>query len=209
MHDVTPGVVVRSASSEEVPGIVRDEVERPFDLRIELPLRVTVARLDFDEHLIVVLLHHITTDEWSDRPFLRDLASAYRARRTGGAPQWAPLPVQYADYTVWQRDVLDVVGEEQSDFWARTLAGAPEELELPVDRPRPGRSTFHGSDLEVVFEPGLADGLRSLGRSATRGWTTGPTGSPDCSPRAVSAGSPWWASRCPSRRTWSPPSSPP
>jgi amino acid adenylation domain-containing protein len=166
LRDVTPEVVVRTASADEVPGIVRDEVERPFDLRTELPLRVTVARLDFDEHLIVVLLHHITTDEWSDRPFLRDLASAYRARRTGGAPRWAPLPVQYADYTVWQRDVLDVVGEEQLDFWARTLAGAPEELELPVDRPRPGRPTFHGSDLEVVFEPGLADGLRSLAQTS-------------------------------------------
>ncbi|WP_447007588.1 amino acid adenylation domain-containing protein [Saccharothrix isguenensis] len=166
LHDVTPVVVVRTATEDDVPDIVRDEVERPFDLRTELPLRVTVTRLDSDVHLIVILLHHITTDEWSDRPFLRDLASAYRARRTGGAPQWAPLPVQYADYTVWQRDVLDIVGEEQLDFWARTLAGAPEELELPVDRPRPGRPTFHGSDLEVVLDPERADGLRALAQAS-------------------------------------------
>ncbi|OKI15539.1 non-ribosomal peptide synthetase [Saccharothrix sp. CB00851] len=166
LHDVTPVVVVREAGEEDVPGIVRDEVERPFDLRTELPLRVTVASLNPEKHLIVILLHHITTDEWSDRPFLRDLATAYRARRSGEAPRWAPLPVQYADYTVWQRDVLDVVGEEQLDFWARALAGAPEELELPVDRPRPGRPTFRGADLEVVFPAELTDGLRTLAQSS-------------------------------------------
>ncbi|MFJ6671606.1 amino acid adenylation domain-containing protein [Actinosynnema sp. NPDC091369] len=166
LHDVTPVVVVREASDEDVPGIVRDEVERPFDLRTELPLRVTIAALAPDEHLIVILLHHITTDEWSDRPFLRDLATAYRARRAGGAPEWEPLPVQYADYTVWQRDVLDVVGEEQLDFWARALAGVPEELELPVDRPRPGRPTFRGADLEVEFPAELTDGLRALAQAS-------------------------------------------
>ncbi|ONI80847.1 non-ribosomal peptide synthetase [Saccharothrix sp. ALI-22-I] len=166
LHDVTPVVVVRSAVEDDVPGIVRDEVERPFDLHTELPLRVTIASLGEDEHLVVILLHHITTDEWSDRPFLRDLASAYRARRAGEAPRWTPLPVQYADYTVWQRNVLDVVGEEQLDFWARALAGVPEELELPVDRPRPARPTFHGSDLEVVFEPETADGLRALAQTS-------------------------------------------
>ncbi|MCE6995222.1 amino acid adenylation domain-containing protein [Saccharothrix sp. S26] len=166
LHDVTPVVVVRSAEEDEVAGIVRDEVRRPFDLRVELPLRVTVASLAPDEHLIVILLHHITTDEWSDRPFLRDLATAYRARRDGAAPGWQPLPVQYADYTVWQRDVLEVVGEEQLDFWARALAGAPEELELPVDRPRPGRPTFRGSDVEVAFSAEQADGLRALAQAS-------------------------------------------
>ncbi|MEU4761733.1 amino acid adenylation domain-containing protein [Actinosynnema sp. NPDC023794] len=166
LHDVSPVVAVREASREDVPAIVRDEVERPFDLRTELPLRVTIASLAREEHLIVILLHHITTDEWSDRPFLRDLAAAYRARRAGEAPEWAPLPVQYADYTVWQRDVLDVVGEQQLDFWSRALAGAPEELELPVDRPRPGRPTFRGSDLEVAFTPDQADGLRALAQAS-------------------------------------------
>ncbi|NUS66706.1 MAG: amino acid adenylation domain-containing protein [Saccharothrix sp.] len=166
LHDVTPVVVVREASHADVPGIVRDEVERPFDLRTELPLRVTIAPLGPDEHLIVILLHHITTDEWSDRPFLRDLATAYRARRRGKLPGWQPLPVQYADYTVWQRDVLEVVGEEQSEFWAAALAGAPEELELPVDRPRPGRPTFRGSDLEVVFPAEVADGVRALAQAS-------------------------------------------
>ncbi|MCC8249247.1 non-ribosomal peptide synthetase [Saccharothrix luteola] len=166
LHDVTPVVVVREASREDVPGIVRDEVERPFDLRTELPLRVTIASLAREEHLVVILLHHITTDEWSDRPFLRDLATAYRARRAGEAPRWAPLPVQYADYTVWQRDVLDLVGEQQLDFWSQALAGAPEELELPVDRPRPGRPTFRGSDLEVVFTPEQADALRAFAQTS-------------------------------------------
>ncbi|MGW4113919.1 amino acid adenylation domain-containing protein [Actinosynnema sp. NPDC004786] len=166
LHDVTPVVVVRDATPDDVPGIVRDEVGRPFDLRAELPLRVTVAALSPDEHLIVVLLHHITTDEWSDRPFLRDLATAYRARRAGAAPAWTPLPVQYADYTVWQRDVLDVVGEEQLAFWETALAGVPEELELPVDRPRPARPTFRGADLEVAFRPETVAALRALAQAS-------------------------------------------
>ncbi|HEV8558263.1 MAG TPA: amino acid adenylation domain-containing protein [Actinophytocola sp.] len=130
-------------------------IARPFDLAAELPVRVTVARQDDGAHLVVVLLHHIATDEWSDRPFLRDLATAYAARRCGDAPQWNPLPVQYADYALWQQRLLDGWAAPQLDYWARVLAGVPEELELPTDRPRPPRPSFRGGEVSVDL-PGEA-----------------------------------------------------
>ncbi|GAB3440147.1 amino acid adenylation domain-containing protein [Actinophytocola sediminis] len=101
-----------------------------FDLATEIPLRVTVFRLAEDEHVLLVLLHHIAGDEWSVGPLFADLRTAYLARRAGRAPQWTPLPVQYADYTLWQRE-LDV--DSQLDYWRAALDGAPDELALPVD----------------------------------------------------------------------------
>ncbi|HEV7648871.1 MAG TPA: amino acid adenylation domain-containing protein [Actinophytocola sp.] len=152
---------------EYTGGTIADAVARPFDLATELPLRVTVARLsdgDNDgEHVVVVLLHHITTDEWSDRPFLRDLTTAYTARLAGRAPDLPPLPVQYADYTLWQRAVLGdpaepgSVAATQLDFWQRTLDGAPQELRLATDRPRPAHPTFRGAAEIVTLPPGLRE----------------------------------------------------
>ncbi|HEX2133955.1 MAG TPA: amino acid adenylation domain-containing protein, partial [Actinophytocola sp.] len=141
---------------------VQAAVERPFDLATELPLRVTVGRVSELEHVVVVLLHHITTDEWSDRPFLRDLAAAYRARLAGTAPDWTPLPVQYADYTLWQRRLLDGLAAHQLDHWQRVLDGAPRELDLPTDRPRPARPSFHGAEELVTLPPEVSTGLRDL-----------------------------------------------
>ncbi|WP_412544394.1 amino acid adenylation domain-containing protein [Longispora sp. K20-0274] len=134
-------------------------IDRPFDLATEVPLRVTVSETTPGEHLVVVLLHHVTTDEWSDGPFLTDLATAYAARSAGGAPGWAPLPVQYADYTLWQRG-LDTTA--QLDYWRRALAGLPEELELPTDRARPAVPDFRGGAARIAFGPDVADGVRRL-----------------------------------------------
>jgi amino acid adenylation domain-containing protein/non-ribosomal peptide synthase protein (TIGR01720 family) len=159
LHDVTPPIEV----VEYTDDTVQDAVDRPFDLATELPLRVTIARVSDVEHVIVVLLHHITTDEWSDRPFLRDLTTAYEARRHGHAPDWAPLPVQYADYTLWQRELLDGgVAEEQLGYWQRTLDGAPQELELPTDRHRPARPSFRGAEEVLTVPAETADALREL-----------------------------------------------
>ncbi|HSY00415.1 MAG TPA: condensation domain-containing protein, partial [Streptomyces sp.] len=110
---------------------------RPFDLSTELPVRAEVLRLGPGDHVVALMLHHITTDEWSDRPFLGDLTTAYRARVEGHAPEWAPLPVQYADYTLWQETLLGQVGEAQLAHWTGALRELPEELSLPLDRPRP------------------------------------------------------------------------
>ncbi|MBO0916240.1 non-ribosomal peptide synthetase, partial [Streptomyces laculatispora] len=87
-----PVVECVRATEDEVPGIIDTAVHRPFDLAAELLLRATVVELSPEDHVVVLLLHHITTDEWSDRPFLRDLATAYAARLDGTAPDWEPLP---------------------------------------------------------------------------------------------------------------------
>ncbi|PAU49196.1 non-ribosomal peptide synthetase [Streptomyces albireticuli] len=163
---------VRAAHEDEAARIVADAVARPFDLTAELPLRATVVELGPDDHIAVILLHHITTDEWSDRPFLRDLATAYAARKDGAAPAWEPLPVQYADYALWQDRLLGdpaapgSLAARQLEFWRTALDGAPEELELPTDRPRPSRPSFAGADHAVTFDDASYRGLRRLARES-------------------------------------------
>ncbi|WP_328940793.1 amino acid adenylation domain-containing protein [Streptomyces sp. NBC_00250] len=158
------------ATEDEVPGIVDAAVQRPFDLAAELPIRATVVEVAPDEHVVVLLLHHITTDEWSDRPFLRDLTTAYTARLDGGAPDWEPLPVQYADYALWQQQLLgdpadaESLAARQLEHWRTALVGAPEELELPTDRPRPARPAFTGAELDISFDRTVHEGLRRLAR---------------------------------------------
>ncbi|MFI6760880.1 amino acid adenylation domain-containing protein [Micromonospora sp. NPDC050417] len=169
-HPVLRTVAVDRADLAEV---VSDAASRPFDLATELPLRVTVARLGPDEHVVVFLLHHVTTDEWSDGPFLRDLGTAYAARRAGTAPDWAPLPVQYADYTLWQRELLGDPADpgsraaRQLDFWRETLRDAPQRLELPTDRaPRPGQVVRAGGETTVALDPAAVRALRQLAQAS-------------------------------------------
>ncbi|MFI8418736.1 amino acid adenylation domain-containing protein [Streptomyces sp. NPDC085479] len=168
--EARPVVDLVRATEDELPGLVAAAVSRPFDLAAELPLRATVVELAPEDHVLVLLLHHITTDEWSDRPFLRDLAAAYAARTQGHAPAWEPLPVQYADYALWQRRLLgdpadgEGLAARQLAYWRTTLAGAPEELELPTDRPRPARPAFTGAELDIAFDADTHEGLRRLAR---------------------------------------------
>ncbi|MFJ3583269.1 amino acid adenylation domain-containing protein [Streptomyces sp. NPDC090127] len=169
-HEATPVVERLTATEDQVPALVEATVNRPFDLAAELPLRATVVQLAPEDHVVVLLLHHITTDEWSDRPFLRDLAAAYAARTAGTAPTWEPLPVQYADYALWQQRLLgdqadaDSLAARQLEYWRTTLDGAPEELELPTDRPRPARPAFTGAELDIAFDADVHEGLKRLAR---------------------------------------------
>ncbi|MEU8074813.1 amino acid adenylation domain-containing protein [Catellatospora citrea] len=156
------------AAASLVAPLIDAVLARPFDLGSELPLRGTLIEAGPDEHVLALLLHHIATDEWSDGPFLRDLATAYEARLTGHAPDWTPLPVQYADYTLWQRDLLgdpaDPAGlaARQLAYWTKTLAGAPEELTLPTDRARPAVPDARGGSISLGLPAAVAAGLREL-----------------------------------------------
>ncbi|GLZ55908.1 non-ribosomal peptide synthetase [Actinomycetospora sp. NBRC 106378] len=156
-------------ATADIGDAIDAEIARPFALDRELPVRALLIS-DDEGSTLVLTLHHVATDEWSDRPFAADLATAYAARRDGRAPAFEPLPVDYVDYTRWQRDLLDAVGADQLAFWARTLAGAPEELVLPTDRPRPARPTFTGGTVTLPLDPEVSAGLRAL--AADRGAST-------------------------------------
>ncbi|MEU3564496.1 amino acid adenylation domain-containing protein [Kitasatospora sp. NPDC006786] len=142
--------------------------EEVFDLARDLPVRATLLSLPHDEHVLLVLMHHIASDGWSVGPLFRDLAEAYRARTAGTEPQWEPLPVQYADYTLWQRELLgtderpSALLTEQLSYWQRALADAPEELALPYDRPRPAVPGHRGGLVEVTVDAELHSALGEL-----------------------------------------------
>ncbi|RVW06542.1 non-ribosomal peptide synthetase [Rhodococcus spongiicola] len=170
LEGVHPEVTVLDAQPEGAGRLVADAVARPFDLASEIPVRATVVRVGDDEYVLALVLHHVATDEWSDRPFLRDLMVAYTARIQGEAPDWTPLPVQYADYTLWQRALLgdpsdaDSLISRQLDYWAEVLDGAPEELALPADRTRPARPSFAGGAIELDLAAETTVALRALAR---------------------------------------------
>ncbi|WP_216209698.1 non-ribosomal peptide synthetase [Amycolatopsis aidingensis] len=136
---------LRSTVPDRLERDLAEFTGHPFDLERDLPLRATLLRLDARQHVLLVVLHHIAADGWSTGPLARDLAVAYQARLAGSEPAFTPLPVQYADYALWQREVLgteedpDSLLREQLDFWSDTLAGIPDELALPYDRARPAR----------------------------------------------------------------------
>ncbi len=124
-----------------------------FDVTAEIPVRAWVISTTGDEHVLVLLVHHIAVDGWSMIPLLRDLGQAYTARLAGTAPRWEPLPVQYADYTAWQHELLgdehdqDSLASRQLDYWRRQLAGIAPELAIPTDRPRPAAASHQCGQL--------------------------------------------------------------
>ncbi|MFH9426559.1 amino acid adenylation domain-containing protein [Streptomyces sp. NPDC017529] len=145
-----PGLAIVGTSEAELPARLREATRYGFDLASENPLRGWLFRLDEQEHVLLVVLHHIAADGWSLPLLARDLMVAYTARSAGAAPGWAPLPVQYADYSLWQHRVLgseedpESLNARQLAFWKSALAGLPEELPLPADRPRPQVASHEG-----------------------------------------------------------------
>ena len=139
----------------ELEGRVAAAKAHVFDLTAEIPVRAWLFSTGPRRHVLVLVLHHIVADGWSLGPLLGDLSVAYRARAGGGAPEWEPLPLQYADYMLWQRELLGNPGDpdslqgRQAEFWQRRLAGAPHELVLPTDRGRPAVASHRGGALPV------------------------------------------------------------
>ncbi|WP_042907728.1 condensation domain-containing protein, partial [Mycobacterium avium] len=139
-----------------------------FDLATEIPIRAQIYAVSPEQHVVGIVVHHIAFDGWSLAPMARDISEAYRARRQGRALQLAPLPVQYADYTLWQRDWLgaesdpDSVIAGQLAYWRQELADLPEVVSLPADRARPPVPSYRGDAVEVRLDPRLWAGIKAL-----------------------------------------------
>jgi nonribosomal peptide synthetase DhbF len=156
-----------------LPAAVRAAAIYAFDLAGPRPLiRATLFAIGPDEHVLMIVMHHIVGDGWSTAPLLRDLAHAYTARSEGRVPDWQPLPVRYVDYTLWQQELLGQADDPgsvlagQLAFWAKELAGAPECLALPTDRPRPPFASYRGDAVSFVVNAELHAGLADLARKS-------------------------------------------
>ncbi|TWP48426.1 amino acid adenylation domain-containing protein [Lentzea tibetensis] len=170
-HDGAPAQVV--LPRVEVPlhegGSLDEASRRAFDLAEEPPIRAHLFE-ERGEHVLLLVMHHIASDGWSLAPLGRDLSQAYAARLNGAAPAWEPLPVQYADYTLWQRDVLGTEQDSSSpiagqvEHWRCALAGLPEELALPADRVRPPVASYTGGVVEFDIPAALHSRVRELAR---------------------------------------------
>ncbi|MFF3445430.1 amino acid adenylation domain-containing protein, partial [Streptosporangium sp. NPDC002721] len=154
----------------ELPRELSEQAARGFDLTSEPPLRAALFKMSPDDHVLSVVIHHIAADAWSLTPLARDLGAAYASRTRGEPSGWSQLPIQYADYALWQNEVLgdekdpDSLAGKQLAYWRETLAGLPEQLDLPVDRPRPARPSYRGGNARVRVEPELTRSLTALAR---------------------------------------------
>ena len=162
------GAAVVSLPEQEVVGAVVALAGYRFDLSAEIPIRVQIYSVGPEQHVVAIVVHHIAFDGWSLAPMVRDVGEAYRARRQGRAPGWAPLPVQYVDYTLWQREWLgaesdpDSVIAGQLAYWRQELADLPEVVSLPADRARPPVPSYRGDGVQVRIDPPVWAGVKAL-----------------------------------------------
>ncbi len=147
------------ATGADVAALATEFAGYGFDLRSQAPIRVALYATGPDAWVFLVVLHHICGDGWSIAPLARDLMTAVSARAEGGAPRWTPLPVQYADFALWQRELLGAETDPASALsgqlahWRSALAGLPDQLDLPLDRPRPLRRSTAGGRVEFTIAP--------------------------------------------------------
>ncbi|MFJ6405416.1 amino acid adenylation domain-containing protein [Streptomyces hydrogenans] len=165
--DAAEFVTETDVTAAELPATLDRLARHTFDLTADLPLKVWLLRTGPDRHTLYLVLHHIVGDGWSMALLGRDLGTAYAARRAGTAPDWEPLPVQYADYALWQRELLEGPdGAELLDHWTGRLTGLPDELPLPLDRPRPDVSGDDGGEVRLDLPAALHTRLLRLARDA-------------------------------------------
>ncbi|MFE9045004.1 amino acid adenylation domain-containing protein [Streptomyces sp. NPDC007818] len=161
-------LIVEHVRADEVEARVAAAAGHRFALGTHVPWKVWLFESEGDERTLFLLMHHIAGDGWSMPLLVRDLTTAYAARASGAAPDWAPLPAQYADYTLWQREVLGSEEDpgspisRQMSYWKATLAELPEELALPTDRPRPTVSTHRGGAVDLAIPATVRTGLERL-----------------------------------------------
>jgi len=149
----------------EVERWATEEAQHPFDLAQGPLLRAALLRLDEEEHVLLLTMHHIVSDGWSMGVFNRELAALYEAFSAGKPSPLPELPLQYADFVVWQREWLQgEVLEEQVAYWRQHLGNDLPVLELPIDRPRPVAQSFRGAHRSFVLSGDLTESLKALSR---------------------------------------------
>ena len=166
--DLSPVVVSESG----VVAAVSEFLSAGFDVAVEVPVRARLFAVSESEFVLAMVVHHISGDGFSMGPLTRDVMVAYEARSRGEVPGWAPLAVQYADYALWQREVLGSEDDaaslisRQVEFWSRALAGLPDQLDLPADRPRPVVASNRGADYSFVVGADVHAGLSDVARES-------------------------------------------
>ncbi|MBT2407719.1 hypothetical protein J7I97_21820 [Streptomyces sp. ISL-87] len=156
---------VATCTPRALDGLVAGFGREVFDLAAQLPLRARLFLRGDGSSVLVLLVHHIATDGWSVAPLLRDLGEAYEARRAGRGPRWRALPVQYADYALWQRELLaEPAAAGLLDHWRAALDGLPARTALPVDRPRPAEPSGRGATLSAGLDAQAHRALAALAR---------------------------------------------
>src|SRR5262249_40689747 len=143
---------------------ITEEANRPFNLQCGPVWRATLVRMDDQDHILMLCLHHIVGDRWSTGILVKEFTALYEGMTGGPREELVELSVQYADYAVWQRKWLVEGGvDEQLGYWQRRLAGAPV-LELPTDRPRPSVPSHKGAEVLFDLSPNLTHDLKQLSR---------------------------------------------
>jgi amino acid adenylation domain-containing protein len=154
-----------SEREAEARRFVNEEAQRPFDLAQGPLFRTALIRLGEEDHVLLLTLHHIISDGWSTAVLYRELSVLYEAFSRSQPSPLSELPIQYADYAVWQRQWLQgEVLESQLSYWKRQLEGAPAVLDLPTDRPRPAVQTYRGARSFIELSKELTEGLKALSR---------------------------------------------
>ena len=165
--DVVDAAAWSAAQLEEA---IEETVSHSFDLATEIPLRARLFFVADGEHVLVAVVHHIAADGWSVTPLVADLGVAYASRCAGQAPGWAPLAVQYVDYTLWQRQQFGDLDDSHSPiaaqlaYWQDALAGMPERLQLPTDRPYPPVADHRGARVSVDWPAELQQRVARVAR---------------------------------------------
>ncbi|MFZ2528974.1 MAG: amino acid adenylation domain-containing protein [Rhodococcus sp. (in: high G+C Gram-positive bacteria)] len=168
--DVAPDLAPIPCTEDEVGERIHTLLATPFDVTEQIPIRIELYRIAPDDHILAFSVHHIAGDGFSAGPLLRDVMTAYSARTEGREPGWAPLPVQYADYSIWNTVMLGhesdpgSVAARQIAYWTETLADLPDNLALPTDRPRPSVATNNGALERFHIDEDLHARLLELAR---------------------------------------------